>query len=81
MKSVPEGKEAVEKRVAQANARIAVGLCDCAMCEEAARRVRALRDESDDSSDRGRASDGDCVITWGDVTIKFQLTQPNSKTL
>ena len=24
------------------------------------------------------AADSDCVITWGDVTIKCQLTQPNS---
>ena len=40
-KSGPQGKAAVNSRVAEANARIAAALCDCAVCEEAAVRVRS----------------------------------------
>ena len=40
-KSGPQGKAAVNTRVAEANARIAATLCDCAVCEGAAVRVRS----------------------------------------
>ena len=39
LSSGPQGKAAVEGRVAAANAQIAAALCDCAVCTEAATRV------------------------------------------
>ena len=40
-KSGPQGKATVGTRVAEANARLATTLCDCAVCGEAAARVRS----------------------------------------
>ena len=34
------GKAAVDRRLAEANARIAATLCDCAVCERAAENIR-----------------------------------------
>ena len=39
-KSGPQGRAAVQRRVAEANSRIAETLCSCAVCEEAAQGVR-----------------------------------------
>ena len=39
-KSGPQGKATVNTRVAEANARMATTLCDCAVCEQAAGKVR-----------------------------------------
>ena len=38
--SGPQGKAAIDRRVAEANARIAEALCSCAVCTEAATRTR-----------------------------------------
>ena len=40
LSSGPEGKAAVEGRVAAANARIAEALCGCKVCEGVAMRIR-----------------------------------------
>ena len=39
-RSGPQGKASVERRVAEANKKIAAALCDCAVCTEAAQGVR-----------------------------------------
>ena len=77
LSSGPQGKAAVEGRVAAANAQIAAALCDCAVCTEAATRVGGRSRARATAVAEQQATEVGSSMSAGAAGPQSQSTQPS----